>query len=219
MKRNTLFTFLALFIVVFGLAASAPLLDATAISEEQNAINTITNAHGKSVENTIIVKGIAKNTEITVNDATITEQRSAVVEQIERYEISVDFTDEKIKISEITFADIAISAGTTAEETIAALQVDTPPAPLETPVPDTLWANIYAIDPSALDFTEATVTVNATGTALYKCKDWNFSGQLCNGNWTLFMENLTPGTTYNFTLTPDDPGFGEIIAVDAAHLN
>ncbi|MCF7861065.1 hypothetical protein K9M79_02380 [Candidatus Woesearchaeota archaeon] len=66
----------------------------------------------------------------------------------------------------------------------------------------------YAIDPTDLNFTNATVTATATGRFLYKCKDYNFSTQTCFGNWTK-IQAIVPGENYSFTLTPDDPAFTE----------
>ncbi|MCK5025178.1 MAG: hypothetical protein KAS15_01205, partial [Nanoarchaeota archaeon] len=73
------------------------------------------------------------------------------------------------------------------------------------------YGKVYAIDPTAMDFTTANVTVVATGTSLYKCKEWNFTEQECYGSWELFKTGLVPGQEYTFELTPDDPGFGEVI--------
>ena len=81
------------------------------------------------------------------------------------------------------------------------------------------FVEVYAIDPTSFDFTEAVVTVAAKGTELYKCKDWNFSKQKCYGKWKLFKTGLVPGEEYSFTLTADDSAFGEIIATDAVHLD
>ena len=69
---------------------------------------------------------------------------------------------------------------------------------------------IYAIDPTKLDFTEATVSAVAQGTELYKCKNWNFNQQTCNGKWKKVM-NIIPGVEYQFILTPDDPAFAEVL--------
>ena len=77
----------------------------------------------------------------------------------------------------------------------------------------------YAIDPTKLDFANATVTVTAKGTRLFKCPKWNFTEQSCNGKWVLFKKGLTPGKNYTFELTPDDPGFGEINVTKAEHLD
>ena len=77
----------------------------------------------------------------------------------------------------------------------------------------------YAIDPTHLNFTNASVTVVAKGTELYKCKDWNFSLKECYGEWKLFKTGLIPGEEYSFILTPDDPAFGEIIITNAQHLD
>ncbi|MFH1828355.1 MAG: DUF2341 domain-containing protein, partial [Nanoarchaeota archaeon] len=81
------------------------------------------------------------------------------------------------------------------------------------------YIKVYAIDPTAINFSNATVTVTATGTSLYKCKDWNFTRQSCYGSWELFKTGLVPGQDYTFILTPDDPGFGEINISNAQHLD
>ena len=66
----------------------------------------------------------------------------------------------------------------------------------------------FAIDPSNLNFTDATVTATARGTELYKCADWSFLTQTCFGTWNKLMD-LTPGENYNFTINSTDPGFAE----------
>ncbi|MGM5480554.1 MAG: DUF2341 domain-containing protein, partial [Nanobdellota archaeon] len=85
----------------------------------------------------------------------------------------------------------------------------------------------FAVDPEQVDFTNATITVNATGTELYKCKDWNFTTQTCPeplttctgikginrtcetyGGWQKLMD-VVPGQLYEIPLTPKDPGFAE----------
>ncbi len=75
------------------------------------------------------------------------------------------------------------------------------------------FIRVYAIDPSRLEFAYANVTVTATGTELYKCKDWDFTSQKCLGEWELFKRDLVPGQNYTFQLTKEDPGFGESITI------
>ena len=71
------------------------------------------------------------------------------------------------------------------------------------------FVEVYAIDPTSINFTSAEVTVMAHGEMLYKCKNWDFDGQTCaDNNWTFVMP-LTPGESYTFTLTSEDPGFAE----------
>ena len=70
------------------------------------------------------------------------------------------------------------------------------------------FVKTYAIDPTRLNFTEAIVTSIAQGNALYKCKDWNFSEQKCYDNWEK-IQDIIPGLEYSFSLTPEDPGYGE----------
>lgn len=78
----------------------------------------------------------------------------------------------------------------------------------------------YAIDPSGMEFVNATVTLVAKGERLYKCRDWNFSLGECFGEWVLFKEELVPGEEYSFILTKKDPGFGEEINITkASHLD
>ena len=91
-------------------------------------------------------------------------------------------------------------------------------APENIPAPLGKWEEVYAINPTQIKFTNATITAKAKGTKLYKCKEWDFENQKCNGKWK-FFKKITPGKEYSFTLTPEDPGFGEILATDAVHLN
>ena len=67
----------------------------------------------------------------------------------------------------------------------------------------------YAIDPTGLDFANATVTAKAVGTELYKCEQYDFSTQNCWGNWAK-VRDITPGEEYRFLLTPNDPLFSEL---------
>jgi hypothetical protein len=66
----------------------------------------------------------------------------------------------------------------------------------------------YALDLSALSFTNGTLTKTAKGRVLWKCKDWNFAQQTCFGKWIEVM-NIRPGEDYSFEVSPNDPGFIE----------
>ncbi|MFH1683105.1 MAG: hypothetical protein ABIA37_04880, partial [Candidatus Woesearchaeota archaeon] len=77
------------------------------------------------------------------------------------------------------------------------------------PEEGTDYVQMYAIDPTAFNFTNATVTVTATGTSLYKCKDWNFTTQSCYGEWSL-LQRIYPGEDYTFILSAEDPGLAEV---------
>ncbi len=76
------------------------------------------------------------------------------------------------------------------------------------------FTKVYALNPHLN--TNATVTAFATGNELYKCKDWNFTNQSCYGEWIKVMD-ITPGEEYNFTLSPEDPAFAEVIVIIFAH--
>jgi len=73
-------------------------------------------------------------------------------------------------------------------------------------LPDSVQA--YEIDPTGINFSNASVTVTAKGDVLYKCRDWNYSEKTCRGEWIEYMQ-LNPGEEYTFVLTPDDPAFSE----------
>lgn len=66
----------------------------------------------------------------------------------------------------------------------------------------------FAIDPSGLDFINGTVTSTAAGRELWKCKDWNFITQTCQGTWEK-IKDIIPGLSYTIDLNPADPGFME----------
>jgi len=71
------------------------------------------------------------------------------------------------------------------------------------------WEEVYAIDPTSIEFRNATVTAVAKGTELWKCKEWNFKQQKCLGEWQKLMD-IVPGEYYSFVLTKDDPGLAEL---------
>ena len=66
--------------------------------------------------------------------------------------------------------------------------------------------NSFAIDPSKIDFTKATLTFIPQGSELFKCKDWNFQAQSCFGSWQKIADTI-PGEEYNLTIYPFDPAF------------
>jgi len=83
-------------------------------------------------------------------------------------------------------------------------------------ITDTRMTNIseivqsYAIDPEELNFSNGTITVNAKGSRLYKCAVWNFTTEICEGEWE-YHKDLEPGQDYNITITPKDPAYAEMI--------
>ena len=80
--------------------------------------------------------------------------------------------------------------------------------PLKNPIPGRIPVKTYAIDPTQIEFTNATITQKARGTELWKCKDYNFTTQTCFGTWKKIM-NIIPGENYTFLLTPEDPLYSE----------
>ena len=119
---------------------------------------------------------------------------------IQPKEEMVEIVPENMPIKSIRFNNLELEANTN-------LGLDNTPEKIKK-INDKDVVEIYAIDPSNLNFSDAIVTAKAKGSELYKCKEWNFSEQKCYGNWEKIM-NLIPGQEYNFALTKQDPGFGE----------
>ncbi|MCP4646656.1 MAG: hypothetical protein GY852_02830, partial [bacterium] len=109
--------------------------------------------------------------------------------------------EKLLPIQQIYFRDLEVDASFTGELGLAKLAKDKTPFGKYT-------SQAYAIDPTKLSFTEAEVTVTARGSELYKCAEWEFDSQICNGDWVKIMD-ITPGENYTFTLTPLDPAYAE----------
>ena len=161
----------------------------TSSSKEENEI-IIKSSSGQRLN--LKIKDIKKK----INKNYITQPDSNLTEGV--YSLSVE--PERTIVEKIEFYDILISNRS------GMIGIDDIPL---TKFMEHNFTQIYAIDPTKTNFTNATVTVTAKSTALYKCKDWNFNMQSCEGKWELFKTNLIPGEKYTFTLTPQDPGFAE----------
>jgi hypothetical protein len=78
-----------------------------------------------------------------------------------------------------------------------------------TPSPEGVrWEQAYAVDPTSLNFPNATLTVVAKGNSLFKCGEWDFSLQKCNGTWSKVLD-LVPGQEYSILIDANDPGYAE----------
>lgn len=115
----------------------------------------------------------------------------------------IKVTPQGLPIKDITFNAINEQGLQT-----KALRLSQPAKEKTLALPAEKTVQTYAIDPTQLQFTNATVTVKAKGTKLYKCALWDFDTETCNGSWQL-LRTLTPGEDYALTLTPDDPAYAE----------
>ncbi|KKQ34881.1 MAG: hypothetical protein US50_C0033G0001, partial [Candidatus Nomurabacteria bacterium GW2011_GWB1_37_5] len=67
----------------------------------------------------------------------------------------------------------------------------------------------YAIDPTGSNFETMELELEAKGKFLYKCKEWDFAGNTCLGEWVKIRE-LSPGLPYTLPIDNQDPGFMEV---------
>ncbi|MBN1170141.1 right-handed parallel beta-helix repeat-containing protein, partial [Candidatus Micrarchaeota archaeon] len=111
------------------------------------------------------------------------------------------FVPENYPVKEMKFRDLEIADG---EKGYLGLEML---ASGHTPFGDNA-VQVFAIDPTELNFTEAEVTVTAKGTELYKCAEWDFASQTCNGDWIKIMDIL-PGHDYVIILNASDPAYAE----------
>ncbi len=127
-----------------------------------------------------------------------------------KYQIKVKVKDKNLPIKEIVFEDVEIYNDLNDFVDIDFIDGSDPKF--------ADYDQVYAIDPTNVNFTTANVTVTATGNILYKCADWNFTMQECQGSWIKYLD-IIPGQNYTFELGPDDPGYGEILITDGVHLD
>jgi len=66
----------------------------------------------------------------------------------------------------------------------------------------------YAVDPTGLS-ASSELEIEAKGNTLYKCKDWDFVGSTCLGEWVKY-KSLNPGEIYTLPIDNQDPGFMEV---------
>jgi len=194
------------FVILFSNQASAE--PASPPSSEQ-----FVDAQGESVlADTTTDQGEAGAESITANmtleiidsDGKPVNADISIVNDSGNSNLIVDFQDTEIPIQSIEFENIDTTTNVT--ETLG---IDDAPE-TEGPAGQTI-VETYAIDPTALNFTEAIVTVTASpgATALYKCASWDFQQQSCtDGNW-IFVQNIIPEENYTIALTANDPAYSE----------
>ena len=133
-----------------------------------------------------------------------TTQQTMQTISASRQDILIAFRERHVKRIELRDADTSQSVD---------LGLDEPDAnTVDAPIPGRLWQAVYAVDPSTINFSDGTLSAVASGTELYKCKEWNFTAQICDGTWTKLM-NLVPGEEYTIPLSIDDPGFAESVTI------
>ena len=178
--------------------------------------STIKDSAGNDVEATIEFYDMAGELEETIDfevedvrisaSSTIKKVKKAKVVNINKGKHKVVITPSNHVIKDITIDDFIADSNVTEFIKFEELDISE-----HEELGD--YVQAYAIDPTAMNFTTANVTVVATGTSLYKCKEWDFTEQKCFGSWELFKTGLVPGQEYTFELTPDDPAFGESISI------
>jgi hypothetical protein len=117
---------------------------------------------------------------------------------------SLELTDPGKRISKIKFNRISVDSS----DLVLKIDDDIPVSDHRLDEDMSTVRAIFAIDPSEIGFSDAVMTMTASGTELFKCKDWNFSAQSCFGDWVKVMD-IVPGQEYNITITATDPGFAE----------
>ena len=161
-------------------------------------------------ENNVVLEITSnKNTLKSLSSESTSPERSEEG-TIDKGEYNIEIIPENSPVKKIILNNVSLN------NDVVELGIDDVPETISAPVGN--WQEVYAIDPTQINFSYAVVSVVAKGNQIYKCSEWDFSNQECAGEW-IFFKSVTPGEEYTFTLTPDDPGFGEIIAINAVHLD
>ncbi|MBR9682487.1 MAG: hypothetical protein GOV02_02325 [Candidatus Aenigmarchaeota archaeon] len=140
------------------------------------------------------IKILDSETKSTLSNFDIMEKDLAGV-VVEGY-YNVELILEEGPIEKIVFDDVYLGGN------------DSVRFKIDDPIDNEGFIELYAIDPTLVNFASAEVTVTAKSNKLHKCKEWDFENRICNGEWE-FLKSITPGEEYTFELTPEDPGFAE----------
>lgn len=109
--------------------------------------------------------------------------------------VSLDFPFKKISIDNAKLSEIE------------KIRVDDVPETVEG-INGKRWIEIFALDLSSLNNTNGNITLNAEGTEVYKCKDWNFQSERCNTQW-IKKSNTVYGEEYSFRIENQREAYGE----------
>ncbi|MBI4116749.1 hypothetical protein HY449_03320 [Candidatus Pacearchaeota archaeon] len=80
------------------------------------------------------------------------------------------------------------------------------------------FSTVFSVRPQFETFENGTLFFTAKANALFRCGEWNYTMESCQGNWSLFMNDLIPGEEYNFTFS-GTRGYGIINITNATHLD
>ncbi|MDD5086544.1 MAG: hypothetical protein PHV16_02215, partial [Candidatus Nanoarchaeia archaeon] len=125
------------------------------------------------------------------------------ISEVDAKEYDLEITLKNHSIKKVLMSDLVLKDGENPELKIENLKKEDIDDSLKNP------KNSFSIDPSELNFTNAELTLNARGSELYKCKDWNFTEQKCYGQWEK-VKDIVPGEDYTIDINSEDPAFTEI---------
>ncbi|MGV8142812.1 MAG: hypothetical protein ACP5NS_04235 [Candidatus Pacearchaeota archaeon] len=120
---------------------------------------------------------------------------------------NITFNNKTEKIKNIEIYGINVTA-----DVNTLMQVDTSPN-------KTGFDDVFAINPTFDNFTDAHITFTATSSTFLKCTSWNFTSRSCPGTWQIAMSGLTVGNNYTFSMNATDPGYAQINISNATHLD
>ena len=177
----------------------------TLIFEIENAVlklDSLAYIIGETIDKYSVGLSVEDNTGRTSGNFSLYKNGTLIVDKfVEPSYYDIEVIPEEKVIDRIVFHDAAIL-----EPLSSSIGVDNVSREIEIEGVDV--QKRYAIDPSGLEFRNATLTATAEANSLFKCKDWNYQTETCLGEWEKIMD-LTVGEQYNLTITKDDPGFIE----------
>ncbi len=190
-----IFIALALAYQIYNSSTYSPtyLAVANMTGSEAGVYSVVTDAEGKVIGASAVFTAVQEESALPLAEMTVSSK--------EVYDVDISLVETPVKSIHIK--------NFVAEDTEKFIRVDDTPETGQ-------FVETYAIDPTAVVFESAEVVVTAKGDELFKCKDWNFDERACYGDWTKIMD-ITPGQDYTFTLTAEDPAYGETIQPNATY--
>ena len=160
----------------------------------------IKNAHGEVINgrieflgddsNEVLGEGISSNLTATATVAVGAGNKK------------IKFVPDNGLLTSLEYDDVELDEKSKSKQDEVEIALDEPPTPPG-------WDKVLAIgDVKGFSFSKGRYKKIAQGKDLFKCPDWDFANQKCNGRWVK-RADLVPGQEYTVEFAPGDPGYAE----------
>jgi len=165
-------------------------------------LDTLTYTLVETIDNVLVNLAVEDSQGITSGTYTLLKDNVIITDEfVEPDYYDLEIIPEQDIIEKLSIYDVNITEPLTAD-----IGIDDVSRQQE--IKDVEIIKQYAIDTSEIEFETAILTATATANSLFKCKQWDYSTEVCFGTWEK-IKDLTVGEEYSIAITSDDPGFVE----------